>query len=225
VGLPVIEVHITNIHRREEFRQHSYVSKAATGVIAGLRAWRATRSRCAPWRGLVGAGEWRGMSAGVNSTVAIRALRRSLANTDLTEIELVEKDSRIRVAPRRRRCGDGRDRGVRRRADWLPWPPPPLVDAHPARPARRSLALAVDPKHPGLGSPRPWWRRLPGAGAWGRRYSSRSGREGERRARPAADRGDEDLQPDPGPRAGTVTRILIESGTPVEYGEPLVVVE
>ena len=36
VHLPTIEVHITNIHRREEFRQHSYVSKAATGVIAGL---------------------------------------------------------------------------------------------------------------------------------------------------------------------------------------------
>ncbi|GGG36457.1 hypothetical protein GCM10010964_25420 [Caldovatus sediminis] len=36
VGLPVIEVHITNIHRREEFRHHSYVSRAATGVIAGL---------------------------------------------------------------------------------------------------------------------------------------------------------------------------------------------
>ena len=34
--LPVIEVHITNIHRREEFRQHSYVSKAAVGVICGL---------------------------------------------------------------------------------------------------------------------------------------------------------------------------------------------
>ena len=33
--LPVIEVHITNIHRREEFRHHSYVSKAA-GVICGL---------------------------------------------------------------------------------------------------------------------------------------------------------------------------------------------
>jgi 3-dehydroquinate dehydratase-2 len=33
---PIIEVHITNIHRREEFRQHSYVSKAASGVIAGL---------------------------------------------------------------------------------------------------------------------------------------------------------------------------------------------
>jgi 3-dehydroquinate dehydratase-2 len=34
--LPVIEVHVTNIHRREEFRQHSFVSKVATGVICGL---------------------------------------------------------------------------------------------------------------------------------------------------------------------------------------------
>ena len=34
--LPAIEVHVTNIHRREEFRQHSYVSKAAVGVICGL---------------------------------------------------------------------------------------------------------------------------------------------------------------------------------------------
>jgi 3-dehydroquinate dehydratase II len=33
--LPVIEVHITNIHQREEFRHHSYVSKAAKAVIAG----------------------------------------------------------------------------------------------------------------------------------------------------------------------------------------------
>jgi 3-dehydroquinate dehydratase-2 len=36
VERPVIEVHVTNIHRREEFRQHSYVSKAAVGVICGL---------------------------------------------------------------------------------------------------------------------------------------------------------------------------------------------
>ena len=33
---PLVEVHITNIHRREEFRHHSYVSRVADGVIAGL---------------------------------------------------------------------------------------------------------------------------------------------------------------------------------------------
>ena len=35
-GLPVIEVHLSNIFRRESFRHHSYVSLAADGVICGL---------------------------------------------------------------------------------------------------------------------------------------------------------------------------------------------
>jgi 3-dehydroquinate dehydratase II len=33
---PLVEVHISNIHAREEFRHHSYVSGVADGVIAGL---------------------------------------------------------------------------------------------------------------------------------------------------------------------------------------------
>lgn len=33
---PLIEVHISNIHAREEFRQHSYLSAVATGSIVGL---------------------------------------------------------------------------------------------------------------------------------------------------------------------------------------------
>lgn len=36
--LPVIEVHLSNIFRRDEFRHHSYVSLAARGVICGLGA-------------------------------------------------------------------------------------------------------------------------------------------------------------------------------------------
>ncbi|MBX6328427.1 MAG: type II 3-dehydroquinate dehydratase [Pseudolabrys sp.] len=35
-SMPVIEVHVTNIHARESFRQNSYVSKAAKAVIAGF---------------------------------------------------------------------------------------------------------------------------------------------------------------------------------------------
>jgi 3-dehydroquinate dehydratase-2 len=33
---PLIEVHISNVHAREEFRHHSYLSGVATGVIVGL---------------------------------------------------------------------------------------------------------------------------------------------------------------------------------------------
>ena len=36
LNAPLVEVHITNIHKREEFRRHSYVSGVADGVIAGL---------------------------------------------------------------------------------------------------------------------------------------------------------------------------------------------
>lgn len=34
--VPIIEVHISNVHAREEFRHHSFVSPVANGVIAGL---------------------------------------------------------------------------------------------------------------------------------------------------------------------------------------------
>ena len=36
--IPVIEVHLSNIHRRDPFRSHSYVSKGATGIVMGLGA-------------------------------------------------------------------------------------------------------------------------------------------------------------------------------------------
>jgi len=36
VEIPFIEVHLSNVHAREEFRQHSYLSDLASGVISGL---------------------------------------------------------------------------------------------------------------------------------------------------------------------------------------------
>ncbi|WP_371367129.1 type II 3-dehydroquinate dehydratase [Pseudomonas sp. QL9] len=36
VELPVIEVHLSNVHKREEFRHHSFVSGIALGVLAGF---------------------------------------------------------------------------------------------------------------------------------------------------------------------------------------------
>lgn len=38
VGIPFIEVHLSNVHAREPFRAHSYFSDIATGVITGLGA-------------------------------------------------------------------------------------------------------------------------------------------------------------------------------------------
>jgi len=39
VEIPTIEVHMSNIHRREEFRHHSYISLAARGMICGLGSY------------------------------------------------------------------------------------------------------------------------------------------------------------------------------------------
>ena len=38
VAIPFIEVHLSNVHRREDFRHHSYFSDIAVGIIAGLGA-------------------------------------------------------------------------------------------------------------------------------------------------------------------------------------------
>jgi 3-dehydroquinate dehydratase-2 len=44
VGIPFVEIHLSNVHKREPFRHHSYFSDLAVGVIAGLGP---TGYRCA----------------------------------------------------------------------------------------------------------------------------------------------------------------------------------
>jgi 3-dehydroquinate dehydratase-2 len=39
VAIPFVEVHLSNVHKRESFRHHSYLSDAAQGVIVGLGAY------------------------------------------------------------------------------------------------------------------------------------------------------------------------------------------
>ena len=52
VGIPAIEIHISNIHKREQFRRHSFIAEVAVGQIAGFGAesyllgLRAAVNRC-----------------------------------------------------------------------------------------------------------------------------------------------------------------------------------
>ncbi len=39
VGVPIIEIHLSNIYAREEFRHHSYISGVAVGVVGGFGAY------------------------------------------------------------------------------------------------------------------------------------------------------------------------------------------
>ncbi len=152
--------------------------------------------------------------AGVTfDAAAIRELAKILRETDLTEIELVESDSRIRVA---------RQITVQAVAH-VP------AAASAAGPAPAPLAAVAVPEaevgpHPGtVTSPMVGVAYLssePGAAPFvtvGARVA-----QGQTVLLIEAMKTFNQIR---APRAGTVTRILVESGSPVEYGEPLLVIE
>ncbi len=144
----------------------------------------------------------------------IRELARILRDTDLSEIELVEKDSRIRV--------------VRQVTVAAPAPVPAGVAAAPGASAAASPpAVAVpeaEPPHPGaVTSPMVGVVYLapePGSPPFvqlGARVA-----QGQTVLLIEAMKTFNQIK---APKAGTVTRILVENGAPVEYGEPLMVIE
>ena len=185
------------------------------------------------------------MTSGIQFDLeAIRALAQILKDTDLSEIELVEKDSRIRVA---------RALPAPTLAPPYPWP----AGLVPAAAAPGFAAAGAPPGEAPGGAPVATVS-VGGAAAAGFAASA-SGEAADRKhpgliASPMV--GVVYLSPEPGAapfvtvgsrvaqgqtlllieamktfnqvrasRAGTVSRILVEAGTPVEYGEPLMIVE
>lgn len=143
---------------------------------------------------------------------AIRELAKILRETDLTEIELVESDSRIRVA---------RQISVQAVAQVG------MAPAAPAAPMAAALPVAapeIEGPHPGtVTSPMVGVAYLapePGAAPFitlGARVA-----QGQTLLLIEAMKTFNQIR---APKAGTITRILVESGSPVEYGEPLLVIE
>ncbi len=159
------------------------------------------------------------MSSGITfDPAAIRELAKILRETDLTEIELVEADSRIRVARVMPAAA-----AVTYAAAPAAMPAPAMAPPPPAA-AAPTLSAEFDPKHPGaVTSPMVGVAYLspePGAPAFVQVGSQVSA--GQTLLLIEAMKTFNQIK---APKSGTVTRILIEPGTPVEYGEPLMLVE
>jgi acetyl-CoA carboxylase biotin carboxyl carrier protein len=157
---------------------------------------------------------------------AIRRLAEILRETDLTEIELSEKDAKIRVARTPAPAAPAMMAPNFYAAAPMPMPMPAPMMPAPAAPlaAPAPNSDAVDPNHPGLvTSPMVGVAYLspePGAAHFvelGARVAA-----GQTLLLIEAMKTFNQIK---AAKAGTVTRIFVESGMPVEYGEPLVVVE
>ena len=150
-----------------------------------------------------------------DDSALIRELALLLDETSLTEIEIERAGLRVRVA---------RNISV---AAALPQAYAPAMAGGPARRcgcAACRLRTPISPKHPGV-VPSPmvgtaYWSPEPGAKPFvevGTKVSA-----GQTLLIIEAMK---TMNQIPSPRAGTVTQILIEDGQPVEFGEPLVIIE
>lgn len=145
---------------------------------------------------------------------AIKALAEILRQTDLTEIELVEKDSRIRVA-----------REVTVAAPMMTQMAAPAMQAAPPAPAAAAPSPAEAPVSHANAVTSPmvgvaYLSPEPGAAPFitqGQQVSA-----GQTLLLIEAMKTFNQIK---ATKSGTVTRILIENGTPVEFGEPLMVIE
>ena len=144
-----------------------------------------------------------------SDSALIRELALLLDETSLTEIEIERAGLRVRVA-----------RNVSIAATM-----PPAWTPAPAAPAASGPAPAADlAQHPGM-VPSPmvgtvYWASEPGA-----RPFIEVGAKVTAGQTLLIIEAMKTMNQIPSPRAGTVTQILIEDGQPVEFGEPLVIIE
>jgi acetyl-CoA carboxylase biotin carboxyl carrier protein len=141
----------------------------------------------------------------------IRELARLMEETGLTEIEFERDGQRVRVA-----------RHVQ--AVFAPAPPRPMSSSDPPAPAFEGDA-ALDPaKHPGAVTSPMVGTAYVGAAPGARPFVEVGSqvRAGETLLIIEAMK---TMNQIPSPRSGTVTQILIEDGQPVEFGEPLMIIE
>ncbi|AHI26965.1 acetyl-CoA carboxylase biotin carboxyl carrier protein [Komagataeibacter swingsii] len=144
---------------------------------------------------------------------AIRALAEILTDTGLTEIEIAEKDNRIRVV-----------RAVAPVAHAVP-APAPVAAPIPVTPVTPAAPVAADPsKHPGaVTSPMVGVAYLapdpssPPFVTEGQQVSA-----GQTLLLIEAMKTFNQIK---APRAGTLSKVLVQSGDPVEFGEALVIIE
>jgi acetyl-CoA carboxylase biotin carboxyl carrier protein len=144
-----------------------------------------------------------------DDSALIRELALLLDETSLTEIEIERAGLRVRVA-----------RNISIAASM----PAAFQGAAPAAPAAAVVAVADIAKHPGV-VPSPmvgtaYWASEPGAKPFievGAKVSV-----GQTLLIIEAMK---TMNQIPSPRAGTVTQILVDDGQPVEFGEPLVIIE
>jgi acetyl-CoA carboxylase biotin carboxyl carrier protein len=146
-----------------------------------------------------------------NDGALIRELALLLDETNLTEIEIERAGLRVRVA-----------RNIAVTASVSACQPAPA--APPVTTTAAPVATADISKHPGV-VPSPmvgtvYWASEPGAKPFVEVGSKVSA--GQTLVIIEAMK---TMNQIPAPRAGTVTQILVEDGTPVEYGEPLVIIE
>ena len=232
VKIPTVEVHVSNIHARENFRHHSFTARAAFASLCGFGidgyrlaiTWPCRQNRrqgdsLTPspvthrkFRIKIMARQPDDTKAAKfksDDSALIRELALLLDETSLTEIEIERAGLRVRVArnisiaasmpasyqPRR---------SPRRRRRRSRWPISPSIRAW--CPRRWSA--------PPIGRPSPAPSR-----------SSRSAAKVAVGQTLLIIEAMKTMNQIPSPRAGTVTQILVEDGQPVEFGEPLVIIE